>query len=328
MRVTVLDVVLPVYQEEQALPTFVARLTEVLATSGTDWRVHLVLDRSRDRTEDVIRSLCAGEPRLRALLLSSRFGHQESLLAGVAAARPDAWVLMMDSDGQHPPELVPELLRAAEDAVDVVTTRRLSTESRSAVTGALSDGFYRVLSAVSGIRLEPGMADFRLIAPRVAEALRRGVHERSPFLRGLIEWMGFRQRVVEYRAGSRIAGATKYTLRRRWRFARQAIIAFSQTPLRVAAPLGIAIAIGCVLYALWLVGLWLFADAGSALPPGWVTLIVVGLFLGGIQLAFIGVLGEYLAHVHDETRRRPRFIVREALNYGAQGGEDEPPLLG
>jgi dolichol-phosphate mannosyltransferase len=322
VTVRVLDVVLPAYQEEQALPVFVRELVGVLATTGTDWRIHIVLDRSRDGTEGAIRALCAAEPRIRGLLLSARFGHQESLLAGVAAARRDAWVLMMDSDGQHPPSVVPELLRAADGETDVVATRRLSTEKRSFVTALCSDAFYRVLSAVSGIRLEPGMADFRLVSPRVAEVLRSGLSERAPFLRGLVEWMGFRQRVVEYRATGRIAGRTKYTLRRRLSFARKAITAFSQVPLRVAAPLGLTIAAGSLVYAAWLAVGW-FRDRAS-LPPGWVTLATVALFLGGLQLAFIGILGEYLAHVHDETRRRPRFIVREAVNYV----DGEPPLLG
>lgn len=322
MRVRRLDVVLPAYQEEEALPPFVRTLTGVLDGTGVDWQVHLVLDRSSDGSEAAVRSLCAAEPRVRALLLSTRFGHQESLLAGIAAARPDAWVLMMDSDGQHPAELVPELLRACDGAIDVVSTRRLSTERSSWLTNLLSDGFYRVLSVISGIHLDPGMADFRLISPRVAEVLRRGMHERSPFLRGLVEWMGFRQRVVEYRAAPRRAGRTKYTLCRRLHFARRAVIAFSQAPLRVAAPFGIGLAIACGTYALWLIGAWFFGR--ESLPPGWVTIVVVGLFLGGVQLAFIGILGEYLAHVHDEARHRPRFIVRESLNYEA----DEPPLFG
>ncbi len=311
---TRLDVLLPVYNEQVALPGFLDSLVRVLESQPLDWLIHIVVDRSTDDTEAVVRSFSSSEPRIRALFLSARFGHQESLFAGLCATRRDAYVLMMDADGQHPPELIAELLRAAQDGAEIVQTRRLSTVGQGVVARQLSAGFYRVLSWLAGIPLHPGMADFRLLAPVVVDVLRDAIWEQRPFLRGLMAWIGFRQRVVDYHAIARIGGTTKYTLHRRLQFARNAIIAFSHVPLRLAAPVGLTIALVCMVYGLGTLVV-AFADR-SSLPPGWVSIFVFGLFIGAIQLAFIGILGEYLANVYLEVQRRPRFVVRDALNYG------------
>jgi glycosyltransferase involved in cell wall biosynthesis len=308
-----LDVVLPIYNEVRALGPFLDQLTAELERLGHDWRVHLVVDRSTDGTEALVAERCRSEPRLRALLLSARFGHQESLLAGLAAARVDASVLMMDADGQHPPAVIERLVAALGDDVDVVLTRRVTNRTQPLVSRWLSNAFYAVMSHASGVPLEAGMADFRLLSPRVAAVLRDAVPEQAPFLRGLLTWLGFSQAIVEYHAEARLEGRTKYSLRRRLRMARLAILAFSVGPLRLAAPLGILCALAAILYAGYLALDWLLGT--QSLPPGWTTIVVLVAFLGGVQLAFIGVLGEYLANIYAEVKRRPRFVVRRAINY-------------
>jgi len=309
-----LDVVLPIYNEARALGPFLERLTAELERLGHDWRIHLVVDRSTDGTEALVAERCAAEPRLGALLLSARFGHQEALLAGLAAAREEAAVLMMDADGQHPPALIERLVAALRGEVDVVLTRRVSNRTQPLVTRLLSRSFYAVMSSVSGVPLEPGMADFRLLSPGVVAVLREALPEHAPFLRGLLSWLGFQQAVVEYHAEARLEGRTKYSLRRRLRMARLAILAFSVGPLRLAMPLGLVVAFASILYAGYLALDWLLGT--RSLPPGWTTIVIMVAFFGGIQLAFIGVLGEYLANVYAEVKRRPRFVVRRAINYG------------
>jgi len=310
-----LDVVLPIYNEAQALGPFVDALKRQLNELYCDWRVHLVVDRSSDGTEKLVRELCNADPaHLRGLLLSSRFGHQESLLAGIAAARRDAAVLMMDADGQHPPSVVPRLLEKLTGEVDVVLTRRVSNRTQPWTSRLLSRSFYRVMSWFSGVPLEAGMADFRLVSPQVAEVLREAIREHSPFLRGLLAWLEFEHTIVEYDAAERLEGHTKYSLRRRIRMARLAVLAFSVGPLRWATPAGLCVAFAALLYGAYETLVWLFGG-GHHGPPGWTTLVVLVTFLGGVQLAFTGVLGEYLANVHNEVKHRPRFVVRRAFNY-------------
>jgi dolichol-phosphate mannosyltransferase len=307
-----LSVVSPVYEEEGGILAFHAELRRALAAieDRWSWSVLYVVDRGSDRTLDLLRGLAASDPSVRVLALSSHFGQQASLLAGLDHCDADA-VVMMDCDLQHPPAVVPELLAAHERGFDVVYTVREDTEDIPLLKRATARWFYRLVGAMSETPIREGAADFRLVSRRVVEVFQGRIRERGLFLRGLFSWVGFPSCAVRFRVGARLAGRTKYSVGRMVRFALGGVLAFSRVPLRAAFAVGLALAAaGTLVLGVALVRsvtgrLPLFSGAGLA-----------GLVLGvaGIQLVFLGVLGEYLGAVLDEVRARPHYVVQERIN--------------
>lgn len=313
-----IDLVLPVYNEEAVIALFHRTLMGVLEPLRRQYRFRLVyvLDPSADRTFDILKQLAAGCPGMTVLLLSRRFGHQMSIVAGMDRSAGDA-LIMMDTDLQHPPSLIPELLARFEDGFDVVQTVRRYGRDAGLVKRWTSRLFYVVQNALSPVEIRDGMADFRLVSRRVVRVFQTGVRERDQFLRGLFQWVGFRRAEVPYVSAERGAGATKYPLVRLLVFSITGIISFSKVPLRLAALLGMAIAALGAAYALWL----LYGSIVSGgFPPGYTSLIMVVLLLGGIQLIFLGILGEYLGSIFDEVKGRPLYVVEETVE------GSEPPL--
>lgn len=312
MTLKTLTVVCPVYNEEQVVRRFFEELraTLVRIEHRYDWRVLFVADRGNDQTLPILRALAVGEVRIQVLGLSSRFGHQMSLVAGIDHADSDV-VIMMDSDLQHPPELIPELLDTFEQGYDVVYTVRREPADSSVLKRAGSRGFYRVLNWLAEIKLESGAADYRLISRRVAEVFRTRIRERNQFLRGLFRWVGFRQTGIAYEPRLRAAGAGKYSWSRMLRFAAAGIISFSKKPLQYAITLGLlAAALGAIFAVVALAAY--FVD--DKIPSGWTTLAILISFFGGGQLFFLGVLGEYVGAIFDEVKGRPLYIIDEAIN--------------
>lgn len=313
-----LAVVSPVYNEERVIVAFHEELRRVLAgLAGWKASVLYVVDRGSDRSLDLLRALAAGDPSVSVLALSSRFGQQAALLAGLDHADADA-VVMLDSDLQHPPSVIPELVARHEQGFDVVHTVREDDASLPLLKRLSARAFYALLNATSDTPIRQGAADFRLLARPVVEVFQQRVRERTLFLRGLVSWVGFRASVVRFRPGPRGGGRTKYPLGRMLRFAATGVVSFSRFPLRLAGLVGLLVlAAGLAAFALALLPL---ARQEPVSSTG-LLLAAIGL-VGGAQLVFTGVLGEYLAAVLDETRARPHYVVEERINLRAPGAAE------
>jgi glycosyltransferase involved in cell wall biosynthesis len=312
-----LAVVCPAYNEEEIVSAFCDELLRALSTLPERWSSHVlfVVDRGTDRTLDVLREIAARQPALRVLALSSHFGQQASLLAGLDHCDADA-VVMMDCDLQHPPALIPELLEAYEKGCDVVYTIREDTPDIPLLKRLSARWFYRVVGSISETPIPEGGADFRLVSRRVVDVFQGQVRERGLFLRGLFSWVGFPSCPVRFRVGARRAGRSKYSLARMVRFGMNGVVAFSRTPLRAAFLVGsVLAATGALVFAGALVR---SATTGTSWVSG---AAVMGLVvaLSGIQLVFLGVVGEYLGAVLDEVKARPHYIVEERINLDAPG---------
>lgn len=305
-----LSLVVPAFNEADNLPRLLDRLASTLAELGESYEILIVDDGSSDETPALMRRRVAADGRLRYLRLSRNFGHQVALSAGLDHARGEA-VITLDADLQHPPEQIGELVARWRAGAAIVYTKRTDAPRLGLLKRLTSALFYRLMNRLSQTPVPPGAADFRLLDRQVVDCLRQ-MPERARFLRGLISWVGFDQAVVEYQAGERAAGESKYSLGRMIRFAVDGITGFSSVPLQMASVTGVLVALSGFLYALLIVYHKLFTNRNV---PGWTTLVVLILFLGGLQLVFLGILGEYVARIYEEVKARPRYLVREALGF-------------
>jgi dolichol-phosphate mannosyltransferase len=303
-----ITVISPCYNEESCVAKFYEALKAVLQTECAAYRhfILLVDDGSSDATLDRLNDLARQDPCVLVYSLSRNFGHQVALSAGLDQARGDA-VILMDSDLQHPPALLPELIRQWEAGHEVVAAVRQATERVGWWKRLTSDGFYQVFNWLSEVAITPGVADFVLLARPAYRALQR-MPERHRFLRGMIAWMGFRRALVPYRAAARVAGHSKYTLRRMLALAADALYSFTARPIRMAMRLGLVVAVPAAAYFVYiLVHALILQDT----IIGWPSTMCVILILGGLQLFFIGLIGEYLARVFDEVKARPRYLFKQ-----------------
>ncbi|GAC1436901.1 MAG: glycosyltransferase family 2 protein [Solirubrobacteraceae bacterium] len=303
---TLLSVCAPVYNEEDLVEVFYERATAAL--EGLPYELIIVNDGCSDRTPEILDRLSADDPRLRVVHLSRNFGHQAALTAGLEHARGDA-VAMLDADLQDPPELVPDMLELWSQGSDVVYAVRQEREGETAFKLATARWFYKLFDRLAQVDLEPNSGDFRLLDRRALDAL-LSMGERSRFLRGMTVWVGFTQTAISYKRDPRYAGETKYPLRKMLRFSLDAIASFSHLPLQLATYLGflfsgIAFLAIPVVIALRIEGSYL---------PGFGSITIAILMLGGIQLIAVGLIGEYVGRVYDEVKQRPLYIVREERN--------------
>ena len=308
-----LTVVCPVYNEERVIVAFHEELRQALGRiPGWQSRVIYVVDRGSDRSLDLLRALAGAEPDVSVLALSSRFGQQAALLAGIDHSDGDALV-MLDSDLQHPPAVIAELVARHEQGFDVVYTVRETDASLPLVKRLGARAFYGLVNAISDTPIRQGAADFRLLARPVVEVFQSQLRERTLFLRGLVNWVGFRASAVRFRPGLRGGGETKYTLPRMVRFGLTGVVSFSRFPLRAAG------LVGLLVVALGLAALTLaLFRATSAQPLGGSLLLAAIGLIGGAQLVFTAVLGEYLGAVLEEVRARPHYVVEERINLAAR----------
>ena len=319
MKVERLTIVAPVYNEAEVIERFHARLRSVLdeLANRYDARVLFVLDRSSDGTLQILRRIAANDTRSQVLVLSSRFGHQMSLLAGIDRARDADVVIMMDSDLQHPPELLPDLLSAYERGNDIVYTIRGDNADTGTLRKWAGGAFYRVLSYLSRVQISENAADFRLISRRVANVLRKEIRERNMFLRGLFSWMGFNQTSVKFVAAPRAAGHSKYSMSRMLSLATAAILSFSTKPLQMSIFVGLGFAGLSFVLGIFTVVAY-FRD--REIPSGWTTIVTLLLLFSGIQLIVLGILGAYVGGIYEEVKARPHYIVDEAINLPDEEG--------
>jgi dolichol-phosphate mannosyltransferase len=309
-----LSLVLPVHNEAANLPELHRRITTAL--DGTiDYEVVFVDDGSRDDSAAIIAGLAEGDPRLRLVRLSRNFGHQAALAAGLDHARGAA-VVLMDSDLQDPPELVVEMLRAWREGADVVYAVRRQRKEH-ALKRACYHLFYRLIRALSPVELPADSGDFSLLDRRVVDAL-VGLPEQKTYLRGLRSWVGFVQVPIVYERSARFAGRPTYGFRALRKLAMDGIVSSSSRPLRAASYIGFTVLAMAVAYLSLIIG-WFFVR-GTA-PNGWTSLVGVVLFLGGVQLFLLGVLGEYVARIYDEVKRRPQYVVASKTGFGRGAGD-------
>lgn len=307
-----ISVVLPVHEEAGALATVVGRVAAALGEESHE--IILVDDGSRDASWDVALALRTAYPQLVGIRFTRNFGHQSAILAGLAAARGEA-VIMMDSDGQHPPELLSELVARWRGGAVVVQGIRTGATDESAFKRGSSSLFYRAFTALAGVRIPRGSADFRLLSRPVLEKV---LASSGPllFLRGLIPWLGFQAENVEFTVEARLAGRTSYSLRRMIQLSVHGLLGFSINPLRFASVMGIAVSLLAFAYLLYIVAIWL---TSREVVPGWASTAGLLAFLGGIQLLTLGILGEYVGRIFTAHLDRPPFVIREQFgNFDAR----------
>ena len=305
-KLSLLSVVAPVYNEVDSVAVLYERLCAAL--TGIPFELVLVDDGSSDGSADKLEALAADDPRVKVVLLSRNFGHQMALTAGLDHASGDA-IVMMDGDLQDPPEIIPQMIENWSEGSDVVYAVRETREGESFFKLATARWFYKIFDWLTTVPLRHNSGDFRLL-DRVALDALLTMRERSRFLRGMTVWVGFTQSAVLYHRDPRHAGSTKYTLAKMMRFSLDAISSFSDRPLQLATLLGFAIS-GLALIAIPVVVV--LKIIGSYLP-GFSTVEVTILLLGGIQLITIGIFGEYVGRIYDEVKGRPLYVVRARRN--------------
>jgi glycosyltransferase involved in cell wall biosynthesis len=299
-----LSIVVPAYNEDAVLPEFHARLAAVLDAAGLDAEIVYVNDGSRDLTLEVIRTLRRRDPRVALVDLSRNFGKEVALTAGLDHARGDA-VVVIDADLQDPPELIPRLVARWREGFDVVYAQRSARDGETRLKRASAYLFYRLMQRMSRVRVPPDTGDFRLLSRRAVDALRQ-LREQHRFMKGLFAWIGFPQSAVLYRRDPRHAGATKWNYWKLWNFALDGITSFTIAPLKLATYLGLVTAFFAFAFgAFIIVDTLLYGNPVAGYP----SLIVVVSFLGGVQLFFIGVIGEYLGRIFNETKQRPLYFL-------------------
>lgn len=301
-----LSVVCPMHNEEAVLAAFTSRLLSALDATGEPFEIICVNDGSRDGTLERLRELQKSEPRLRVIDLSRNFGKEAALTCGIDHARGDA-VIPIDADLQDPPELIREMVRVWQQGFDVVLAQRVNRSADNILKRKSAEWFYRLHNAISEPSIPINVGDFRLMDRRVVEAL-KSLPERRRFMKGLFAWVGFRQATIPYAREARSAGESKFSGWRLWNFALEGITSFSTAPLRVWTYLGVFIALSAFAFGLFVVGRTLLLGRDL---PGYASLITVVLFLGGVQLIGLGVLGEYIGRLYSEAKGRPIYIVRE-----------------
>ena len=303
----VLSVVVPVFNEEANLPELHRRLAVVLPDVVDSYEILFVDDGSRDRSWELIRGLAANDPRVRGVRFSRNFGHQMAFAAGLDHAHGEA-VVIMDADLQDPPELIPDLVARWREGHEVVYAVRTHREGETLFKKLTASLFYRLLRSITQVTIPVDTGDFRLMGRRALEAFRR-LPERHRFTRGLVAWVGFPQVGVPYARAARHAGETSYPFRKMLRFAVDAITSFSHVPLQLATWLGFLTSLFAFAYIVVVIVLKFVGISW----PGYTSLMAAILFLGGVQLVMIGLLGEYLGRVYDEVKGRPLYLVQETV---------------
>ncbi len=302
------SIVAPVFNEEETLPEFYRRTRAVMDTLDGPCELILVFDGSRDRSPEIGDQLRAQDPRVKLIKFARNFGHQIAITAGIDYAEGDA-VIIIDSDLQDPPEVIPRLIEKWKEGYQVVYAQRAKRAGETAfklITAAL---FYRLIRRLASIDIPPDTGDFRLIDRRVVLALRQ-MREHHRFMRGLSVWVGFKQTGILYDRAERFAGHTQYPLRKMVRFALDAITSFSHVPLQLVTTLGFLVSLLALLAIPIVIVLRLVL--GFDFLGGQASTLIAVLFMGGVQLISLGILGEYLGRIYDEVKQRPLYIVAEA----------------
>ncbi|MBF0518536.1 MAG: glycosyltransferase family 2 protein [Nitrospirae bacterium] len=308
-----INIVAPVYNEEAVISDFNEALFSILDSMKEkyNFEVIYVLDKCTDNTISILKQLSEQNENIKVVALSSRFGHQMSLVAGMDRCDGDA-VIMMDSDLQHPPAVIPSLLNKYEEGYNIVHTNRITVEDISFIRALASKWFYWFINYISSVNMGANSADFRLISKEVLTVFKNQIREHNQFLRGLFHWVGFNDTVVSFEAAQRTKGKSKYNILRLITFAIDGIVSFSKTPLKLSVFIGFIMSVASFLHGIFALVVFLM---NKTLPSGWTTLVVLISFIGGLQLIFLGIIGEYIAGIFDEVKKRPLYIVEKEYGY-------------
>jgi len=306
-----LSVIVPLYNEELVIREMYRRLINVLEGNHLDYEIVLINDGSRDGTLRIAKQLCETDKRIKLLSLSRNFGHQIAITAGMDIVSGQIAVVI-DADLQDPPEVIFQMIEKWREGYQVVYGVRKERKGESffkVVTAAL---FYRLLRRMTPLQIPVDTGDFRLMDRKVIEQLRH-MRERSRFVRGMVSWVGFRQAKVEYIRDTRLAGETKYPFNKMVKFAVDGILSFSQIPLKFSSAFGfLCSVISFVMLVYGVVAKYFYPETTI---PGWTSIFVASLFLGGVQLISIGILGEYLGRIYEEIKGRPLYVIDEQINF-------------
>ncbi|MGD0003324.1 MAG: glycosyltransferase family 2 protein [Anaerolineaceae bacterium] len=312
------DIVIPVYNEEKGVAGFHRQLCQAIDCLPYAFTLFYVNDGSGDQTQALLESIAAADRRVVVIELSRNFGHQAALTAGLDQTTGD-FVITMDSDGQHPPEMLAQMLDLASSGYDVVLTQRVEEEGLPAFKRWTSNQFYKLLNRIGDTRVTPGAADFRLLARTVVDAV-RSMREYHRFLRGMVAWSGFRTVILPFKPPPRLAGESKYSLRKMVRLSMDAIFSFSLLPLYVAISVGVGFLCLALVEIVYVLSFWISGNT-ARLAPGWSSLMFMLLFVGGSLMIFLGFLGIYVGYIFQEVKRRPIYIIRRRLAAMDPGGD-------
>ncbi|MEE1112292.1 MAG: glycosyltransferase family 2 protein [Bacteroidales bacterium] len=301
-----ISAIVPSYNEEKNVPLIYERLTKVLSQINPNYEIIFINDYSKDNTLSVIKTIAQEDSHVKYISFSRNFGHQIAVSAGLDMCKGKA-VVIIDGDLQDPPELILEMYKKYQEGYKVVYAKRKTREGETWFKKATAKLFYRFLAAMTSIEIPVDVGDFRLIDQVIVNHL-RNMPEKSKYIRGQISWIGYKQTFVEYHRDARLYGKTNYPLKKMLRLAFDGITAFSDKPLKMASAIGIISAILSLLAIVYaLISHFIFDSAVS----GWTSLIISVLFIGGVQLITIGIIGEYIARINNDVRNRPLYIIEE-----------------
>lgn len=313
----VYSIIVPMYNEEEVIGHTYERLAAVMERTGEPYELIFVNDGSRDRTAELVSMICQADPQVRLVDFSRNFGHQVAVSAGMDYAQGDA-VVIIDADLQDPPEVILDMIDKWKEGYEVVYGQRLKRKGETPFKKLTALAFYRILRSMTNVDIPVDTGDFRLIDRKVCDVL-KGLKEKNRFVRGLVSWVGFRQTSVEYVREERFAGETKYPFRKMVRFALDGITSFSYKPLKLASYLGFLLSIGGFIYLMVVIWQRLFTDTTQ---EGWTTIVALNLLFNGIILIILGVIGEYIGRIYDESKNRPLYIVRDVHGLPKSGERD------
>jgi polyisoprenyl-phosphate glycosyltransferase len=300
-----LSLVIPLFNETENITPLYRAIIPVIHKLNRSTEIIFVDDGSLDHSFDLVKYLASQDPRVKGISLSRNFGHQVALTAGLQQAK-GSLIVTLDADLQHPPEIIISLIDQYEQGFDIVNTRRMDSSDNGYFKRLSSRYFYRFMNRIADISLTESSSDFRLMTRKALDCFLQ-FEEKDRFTRGLVSWMGFRQTVVDYECPPRFAGQSKYTLRKMLHFAADGITSFSAKPLRIASYMGVIVFLIGLLYT----GYAIIRHISGNTIPGWTSLLVTVLLLGGIQLLSLGVIGEYLARIFNESKSRPLYFIKD-----------------
>lgn len=301
------DLVIPVFNEAGVVEQTHARIRAVIDSLPYTFTIYYVNDGSTDGTAAALASL--GDARVKVLELSRNFGHQAALTAGMDATRGDI-VITMDGDGQHPPEMIPQMLDLVRQGYDVVQTQRMDEAEPASFKKWTSGLFYRLINAISGTRILPGAADFRALSRQAVDAL-KAMPEYHRFLRGMVSWIGFPTVILPYQPSERISGVSKYSLRKMFNLAMDAIFSFSLMPLYIGLSMGGLFLFLALVEMVYVLSFWVTGRT-STLAPGWSSLMFIILIVGGMLMVLLGFIGVYVGYIFQEVKHRPVYLVKKS----------------
>lgn len=305
-----LSIVIPMYFEEAVANECYKRIKEVVTKNGINHELVFVNDGSKDKTIDILKSIAEKDKAVKIIDFARNFGHQNAVTAGVLNAAGDA-VVIIDADLQDPPELIIDMISKWQQGYDVVYAKRKKRKGETWFKLITAKCFYRFLAYMSEVKIPTDTGDFRLIDRKVVETFRE-MPERNRFIRGMISWVGYEQTYIEYERDERFAGVTKYPLKKMIKFASDGIIAFSSKPLKVVTGMGF---ITIVLTFIILIYSIVANLLGKATQPGWTSIMVAITFFGGVQMLSLGIIGEYISRIYDESKNRPLYIIKNKINF-------------